>query len=119
MEEDLSRRELTVLTVHFLQKENRGGGRSRGDRDLTSLSLFLILASFIPYIFTIPQKSAAQALFASYENRRSKSLLASSRVLGKENYAAWEGIKSRVFNQRGYYFCATYLRIGIESSDLL
>ena len=100
-EEDLSRGELTVLTVHFVQKET-GEGRSRGDRDLTplslslSLSLFLILACFIPYIFTIPQKSAAQALFASYENRRSKSLLASSRVLGKENYAAWEGIESRI-----------------------
>ena len=40
--------------------------------------------------------SYAQALFASYENRRSKSLLASSRVLGKENYAAWEGIESRI-----------------------
>lgn len=94
-EEDLSRRELTVLTVQFVQKETRGG-RSRRDRgDLTSLFLSLILASFIPYIFTIPQKSAAQALFASYENRRSKSLLASSRVLGKENYTAWEGERDK------------------------
>lgn len=91
-EEDLSRRELTVLTVQFVQKETRGG-RDRGD--LTSLFLSLILTSFIPYIFTIPQKSAAQALFASYENRRSKSLLASSRVLGKENYTAWEGERDK------------------------
>ena len=42
-EEDLSRGELTVLTVHFVQKET-GEGRSRGDRDLTPLSLSLSLS---------------------------------------------------------------------------
>ena len=47
-EEDLSRGELTVLTVHFVQKET-GEGRSRGDRDLTPLSLSLSLSfSFSP-----------------------------------------------------------------------
>ena len=46
-EEDLSRGELTVLTVHFVQKET-GGGRSRGDRDLTPLSLSLSLSHSLP-----------------------------------------------------------------------
>lgn len=56
-EEDLSRRELTVLTVQFVQKETRGG-RSRRDRgDLTSLFLSLSFSLPLSHTFLRSRKS--------------------------------------------------------------